>query len=237
MPFLVINLVVFFAVFTQSVVGFGMTLVAMPLLGAFYELKLISPLIAVVGIVAKALLLVKYHSAFEFKTMWRFTLASLIFVPVGVYALETLDDEIAMSILGGIVLVYAIYSLFGSTVLRFAHNFWAYLFGAIAGLLGGAFNASGLPVVVYASSRPWGPIKFKSNLQGYALVNGLFITINHYLSGNMTGEVWQIFLYSIPAIIIGVIAGVSLDKFINPEVFRKAVLYLLIVLGLRLLIV
>jgi hypothetical protein len=209
----------------------------MPLLGVFYELKLISPLIAVVGILAKALLLVKYHSAFEFKTMWRFTLASLIFVPVGVYALERLDDEIAMSILGGIVLVYAIYSLFSSTVLRLAHNFWAYLFGAIAGLLGGAFNASGPPVVVYASSRPWNPVQFKSNLQGYALVNGLFISLNHYLSGNMTGEVWQTFLYSIPAIIIGVLAGVSLDKFIKPEVFRKVVLYLLIVLGLRLIIV
>jgi len=188
MSILVINLVIFFAIFTQSVVGFGMTLVAMPLLGIFYDLKLISPLIAVVGILAKALLLVKYHSAFEFKTMWRFTLASLIFVPVGVYALETLDDEIAMSILGGIVLVYAIYSLFSSIVLRLAHNFWVYLFGAIAGILGGAFNASGPPVVVYASSRPWGPIEFKSNLQGYALVNGLFISLNHYFSGNLTGK-------------------------------------------------
>ena len=168
--------------------------------------------------------------------MWRFTLASLIFVPVGVYALETLDDEIAMSILGGIVLVYAIYSLFSSIVLRLAHNFWVYLFGAIAGILGGAFNASGPPVVVYASSRSWGPIQFKSNLQGYALVNGLFISLNHYFSGNLTGEVWQTFLYSIPAIVIGVLAGVSLDKFIKPEVFRKAVLYLLIVLGVRLII-
>ena len=236
MSILVFNLVVFFAIFTQSAVGFGMTLVAMPLLGVFYELKLISPLIALVGIVAKALLLVKYHSAFEFNIMWRFTLASLIFVPVGVYALENLDDEIAISILGGIVLVYAIYSLFSSIALRLAHNLWAYIFGAIAGVLGGAFNASGPPAVVYANSRPWDPIRFKSNLQGYALVNGLFISLNHYLSGNMTGEVWQTFLYSIPAIIIGVLAGVSLDKYIQPAGFRKIVLWMLIILGLRLII-
>lgn len=229
--------VVFFAIFTQSVAGFGMTLVAMPILGNFYDLKLISPLVALVGIFAKVLLLMKYGSSFDYKVMWRLTLASLLFVPLGVNALNLMDKNVALDFLGCIVLAYALYSLRTSTLLKMGNHIWAFFFGAIAGFLGGAFNASGPPVVVYASAREWLPSEFKGNLQGYALINGLFISANHLASGNVTGEVWQACIFSIPAVLLGVWVGVSMDRYINPEIFKKIVLWLLVVLGIRLIMV
>jgi uncharacterized membrane protein YfcA len=227
---------VFFAIFTQSVAGFGMTLVAMPILGLFYDLKLISPLIALVGIVAKILLLIKYGSAFEFKTVWKITLASLIFVPVGVWVLDYLDKDITLDILGVVIFAYAVFSLLNVSIPEFKHPVWAFIFGSLAGLLGGAFNASGPPVVLYASSREWSPIEFKSNLQGYALVNGAFIVVNHYVYGNINSGVMNAFLISIPAVLLGVWAGVSLDKYLNPELFRKVVMWLMIGLGISLIV-
>jgi uncharacterized membrane protein YfcA len=232
----IILIVVFCAIFTQSVAGFGMTLVAMPILGIYYDLKIVSPLIALVGIVAKVMLLLKYGYVFNFRIMWRVTIASLVFVPFGVKALNIMDKNLALDILGVIVLIYAVYSLLNSRVRFKIKEYWAFVFGAVAGFLGGAFNASGPPVVVYASAHSWKPEEFKSNLQGYALVNGAFIAINHYLEGNIDTEVMRIFLWTIPVALLGVWFGVGLDRYINPRMFRKIILWLLMILGVRLIL-
>ncbi len=236
MPNWIILVTVLLAIFTQSFAGFGMTLIAMPILGMFYDLKFISPLIALVGIVAKVMLLLKYGYVFNFRIMWRVTIASLIFVPLGVIAINFMEKDLALDVLGLVVLIYAVYSLLNSKVRLKIHENWAFFFGAIAGFLGGAFNASGPPVVVFASTHSWEPEEFKSNLQGYALVNGIFITVNHYLGGNINTEVLRIFMFTIPMILLGVWLGVSLDRYMNPRIFRKIILWLLVILGFRLIL-
>ncbi len=230
-----IIIVVFFAIFMQSAVGFGLALVAMPLLIPFFGLKLIAPLIALVGILAKVLLLIKYGYAFNFRFVWRMTLASLLCVPLGVYLLDIIDDWIALMVLGVVVIGYALYGLCDFKLPELQHPNWALGFGALAGILGGAYNASGPPLVIYADTQHWGPIKFKSNFQGYSLVNGLVIAITHAANGNMTADVLQAFWYAVPAVFLGVWLGIKMDRFFNPERFRRLILWLLIILGLRLI--
>jgi hypothetical protein len=62
------------------------------------------------------------------------------------------------------------------------------------------------------------------------------VVSTHFLSGNYSREVLGIFWRVLPALAIGFLAGQSLDRWINPEVFRKIVLVLLIVLGIRLML-
>lgn len=236
MPTLLAAVIVFFAIFTQSAAGFGMSLVAMPLLTPSFSVKFISPLIALVGILAKILILIKYRNSIDIKAVGRLTLASVLFVPAGVVALDYLNQNTTLFLLGLIVLLYAIYSLMKYSPPRLVNKNWALVFGAAAGLLGGAFNASGPAVVIYANAKRWEPAEFKSNLQGYALVNGLFVVISHWVKGNYTPEVMSMFWVTIPAIILGVGLGISMDRFLDAQRFRKLVLYLLVILGIRLMI-
>ena len=108
--------------------------------------------------------------------------------------------------------------------------------GFIAGIIGGAYNTSGPPVIIYGNCRRWPPKEFKGNLQGYFLVTSVVIILGHLISGNLTVDVWKYFFVAAPAMILGVIAGVSLDKVINPELFRKIVLILLLIMGVNLVI-
>jgi uncharacterized membrane protein YfcA len=233
MGFWLIPLVVFLAIFTQSAAGFGMALVAMPLLAHFFDIKLLSPLIALVGIIAKILLLMKYKQALDLRALWQLTVGSLLFVPIGVFALDFLDETASIKLLGVVVLFYAIYGLLNFTLPKLENNIWGFGFGAVAGFLGGAFNASGPPVVIYANTKRWLPDQFKGNLQAYSLVNGIFIAVNHYLNGNITPAVWGDLLIAIPAILLGVWLGTGMDRFFNPKRFRRMVLWLLVVLGIR----
>jgi uncharacterized membrane protein YfcA len=229
-----IVLALFTGIFLQGVVGFGMALVALPLLSMFIDISVAAPLLALAGSLAKILMLVYYREEVRFKPVLGLSAASLVFIPVGVVAMDYINKDLALAILGVVVVVYALYSLFKFRLPDFDRPFWMVVFGSIGGFLGGAFNTAGPPVIMYANAKDWSPQEFKSNLQGYALITGLFILISHWLKGNITPQVWHSFLYSIPAAVLAVVSAVSLDRFINKEFFRVAVLVVLLGVGVKL---
>jgi hypothetical protein len=117
---------------------------------------------------------------------------------------------------------------------RLEHNLWAFTAGFLAGVLGGAYNTAGPPVILYGNCRRWPRDNFKSNLQGFFMVNSIVVLISHFLAGGFTAEVWRIVPFGLGAAILGILAGLRLDKHLNPQTFRKIVLVLLLVVGIRL---
>lgn len=234
LPEMLIVSVIFLAVFTQSLSGFGVALVAMSLLPALISIQVATPLVAVVGLTIEIILLIRYRSALNLQVVWRLIAASIIGIPLGVWALGRLDDEVVLTVLGILIAGYAIYALLNLRMPELRHPIWAYISGFIAGILGGAYTTSGPPVIVYGDCRHWERAEFKSNLQGFFFVSSIFIVVMHAFGQNLTPVVWRYYLLCIPAMIIGIIAGVSLDKVIDPVLYRKIVLGLLVILGLRL---
>ncbi len=231
-----IPLIIFFASFVQGATGFGMALVAMPLLVGIIGVRAATPLMALVAIVISLGMLLRYRQAFHLRAVARLSAASLAAIPLGVYALRRFDADIITAVLGAVIVGYALYDLLGLRLPQLEEQFWAYGFGFISGLLGGAYNTSGPPIIVYARCRRWPPAEFKSNLQGFFLLNAALVLSIHAVSGNFTPLVWRSFGIGLPAIGLGLWAGVSLDRRINPHTFRQIVLILLLFLGGRLLI-
>lgn len=229
------GLAIFLAVFTQSLSGFGVALVAMALLPALIDIQLATPLVAVVALALETVLILHYRQTLDVKAIWRIVLAALLGTPLGVYFLSRVDEEISLSILGIVIAGYALYSLLGLKMPRLDRSIWAYVAGLFGGLLGGAYNTSGPPVILYADCRRWPPETFKSNLQGYFIVVSVAVVASHALNGNLTPQVWDLFWWMTPFIFMGTVAGLSLDRWLDPAVFRKLVLVLLIVMGVRLL--
>lgn len=229
-------MVFFLAVFTQSLSGFGSALVAMSLLPAMIGIRVATPLMALVALVIEVVLVIRYHQALEIKSIWRVILAALVATPLGVYFLSSVDENISLTLLGIVITCYAIYALLGLKMPRLEHPVWAYLAGLFGGLLGGAYNTSGPPVILYADCRRWPPEMFKSNLQGYFVVSSVAVVASHALNGNLTLQVWDMFWWTIPFIVAGLVAGLSLDRWLNPVLFRRLVLVLLIVMGIRLIL-
>ena len=72
-----VGMVVFLAVFTQSLSGFGSALVSMALLPAMIGIRVATPLVAVVALVLEIVLIVRYRQALDIKSIWRVILAAL----------------------------------------------------------------------------------------------------------------------------------------------------------------
>jgi uncharacterized protein len=234
------NLVFVFSIvlagcFTQSLTGFGVALVTMAMLPSALGLQIATPLVALVAIILELLMLLRYRASLKFKSIQGLLLSSLIAIPAGVLYFRRLDEEIALFILGLVITLYALYALTGFRLPELTHPAWAWLFGLVSGLLGGAYNTSGPPVVVYGNCRRWSPQEFKSNLSGFFMAGSLVVVSTHWVGGNLTSDVWRFFLISLPALLLGFLLGQGMDKYLNPETFRRIVLILLVVLGVRLM--
>ena len=231
----IVFLTILFAIFTQSVSGFGLALVSMPILAGLIGIRTATPLIVLVAIVAEVILLLRYKSDLNLRAVWRITVAGAIGIPVGVWALKALDEQIVLTVLGIFIVLYSLYALLNLRLPTLEGNVWPYGFGFVSGVVGGAYNVAGPLIIIYGNCRNWQPKEFKGNLQGYFLVGSVVAVISHALANNITPDVVNYFILSLPAIGIGLLAGLSLDKYLNPAVFRKIVLVGLIFAGVSLI--
>lgn len=227
--------IIFLAVFTQSLAGFGVALIAMALLPDLIGIQRATPLVALIAVTLEFFLLLRYRSALNLNAIWRVALASIIGIPLGLWLLRSISDRIVLAGLGVVIAGYAIYALLDLRLPSLERSFWAYGFGLLAGMLGGAYNTSGPPVIVYGNCRRWEPAEFKSNLQGFFLLNSIMVVVGHVFGRTLTPAVWGDFLWALPAVGLGIFAGISLDRHLDPLRFRKIVLWLLVIMGLRLI--
>lgn len=141
------------------------------------------------------------------------------------------------SALGFFILLYGLFGLArpGKRLERERKGF-PWIIGWTAGVLGGAYNTNGPPIVAYGMLRGWPPESFRATLQGYFLPTGLAILAGHGLAGLWTGTVLRSYVVALPAIVLGVFLGARLNKKVTHAVFAKLVYASLAVMGAVLLL-
>jgi len=234
--FVIVFVVMLAAAFTQTLTGFGSALVSMSILPSLLGITVASPLVALMAITLESILLIRLRGSFNLRAVWRLSLAALIGIPIGLALARSINEDVVLTVLGVVLVSYSLYALIAPRLPELKHPAWAFAFGFIGGILSGAYNVAGPAAVIYGNCRRWEPDEFRSNLQAFFLINDAFVLINHGLAGNLKPIVWSYYLVALPAILIGIFFGLKLDRRINPDVFRKMVQVLLIVMGLRLIL-
>jgi len=229
--------VVFAAAFVRSALGFGDAVIAMPLLAMVIGLKTASPLVAFIGPTISILVLARGWRRVDLRPAVRLIAASALGIPVGVYGLARLPEEPLKAALGALILFYGLFGLAkpGARI-RNERAWLPWLVGGTAGVLGGAYNTNGPPVVAYGMLRGWPPESFRATLQGYFLPTGLMILAGHGLAGLWTAEVLRSYLFSLPALAAGVVLGGRLTRKLTHALFAKLVYGSLAAMGLVLLV-
>ncbi len=226
--------IIILACFIQAVAGFGLPMVATPVLVALFGIRATVPLMAIIILELQLFMIVRYHMALNIWTVWRYSAAAIVGIPVGVLFLSRIPDVITITLLGLVLIIYVLYSSLRFPVPALNNPNWVYFFGFLSGMGGGAYNMAAPPMIIYGTTQRWDPQLFKGNLQGCFLIITVVAILTHAMSGNLTGDVLQKSLIAIPFVLVGSVAGFFLDRFINPAFFRKIVLGLLLILGINL---
>jgi uncharacterized membrane protein YfcA len=233
---LAVMIVLFFATIIASTFGFGLGLIAIPILASFTEVSIATPLSALAALTVIVLILLKKWREMNFQGVWQLILASCIGTPFGLIFLKSSQDNLLKVILAITIMLFSGYLILQPNIVHFKTDRWAWLFGAMAGFLGGAFALPAPPVLLYGIFRRWQPSSFRTTLLGFFLPSSLIVAVSHWIGGFWTSSVLILYGLSFPVILLGIVIGNYLNRIIPKQKFTKLIYGLLFLCGLILFI-
>lgn len=222
----------FFAAFGQAITGFGFALVGMPLTTFVLGAPTAAPLVALAGLTLYTINLVRYHESINWREVVRLGSTAALGVPIGIWGLANLSESIIKIVLGLMLIGYAVYSLARPVTSFLPVPRWGYLFGFATGCLGGAYNIPGPPLIVYGTLRQWQRDEFRAVLQTLFFLTGILTVASHYFTHHLTFDIWTLYVTTAPALLLGILSGALIDRYINRELFRRIVIATIFILGL-----
>jgi uncharacterized membrane protein YfcA len=231
---LLIAAIVLAAAFLQSLSGFGFALVVMPLLALILGLQTAAPLVSLTAFTVYTINVTRFHRAIRPGEVLRLALASALGVPIGIWALSSVEGALVKQALGLLLVLFAAYSLLRPTTSWIPSPRWVYPAGFVAGCLGGAYNTPGPPAIVYGTLRQWPRDEFRAVMQSLFLVNGLLVVTSHLVAGHLTTSVLVYYLYTVPGLAVGILLASRIDSRVDRARFRTLVTVMILLLGLSL---
>lgn len=228
--------VIFFATFIRSVFGFGEALIAVPLLALLIPVEEAVPLATLISITVALIVVIQDWNKVHLRSALALVLATMFGIPLGLLLLTTVDEGIVKAILAVCIIGFASYCLGVRGTVELKNDKLAWLFGFVAGILGGAYGMNGPPLVIYGSLRRWSPQNFRATLQGYFLPASLVGLFGYWLSGLWVRDVSWNYLVSLPVTLAAIILGRWIHRRIRSESFITFVHLGLILIGGLLLI-
>jgi len=112
----------------------------------------------------------------------------------------------------------------------------AIVFGAAAGIFGGAFDVQGPPLCIYGDAKGWAPAQFRNNVLAVVAIGSLLVLIIDSYQGALSNFYYSYFcITSLPGVLFGIVAGQWVSKKIDPVLFKNLVIVLCMGLGIKLL--
>lgn len=234
-PWLII-LIIFLASAVFATFGFGDALLAMPFLSILLGVQKATPLLALCGFTLAISLIGTSYKHIDWREALKLILGSLMGVPIGVYILKHGDDRNIRIAVGIVIISIALYNLFRPQLKQLNSQWPAPLAGFAGGVLGGLFNTSGPPVVIYGAMRQWSPVMFVGMMQAYFIPTDIFVIVGHLKSGLLSREVFYLYAWCFPFLIGAVALGNQIKKRISVLRFQKGVFAIILLSGLMLVI-
>lgn len=233
-----ILLISFLASLVRSTLGFGESLIAVPLFLLFLPIGIAVPLSVMISIVIALVVVIQDHTKIHFKSAKWLVLYALLGIPFGVLVLLYGNETWVKIILGLVIILYALFSLLHKSRFEVRQNSKLLLFlcGFISGVLGGAYGLNGPALVVYGNLKKWTAKHFRATLQAYFLPTSFIAAVAYYVKGLITAEVGNYFLLSLISVIPAIFLGRYLNHKLNNESFFKYVYLGLILIGLMLVV-
>jgi uncharacterized membrane protein YfcA len=229
----------FFAGIVKGATGLGYSSCALPFLTAAVGLK---PAIVLVVFPAMAANIAVLWSAGHFReTLWRFSpfyAATIPGVCVGILGLSWVDQKYSQLVLGCLIVVYSIYSIFRPEI-TLPLRYQAVLqvpSGLLNGFFTGLTGSQVFPLLPYMLSLKLDPDRFVQAINISVTISAAMMAIALWVSGMMTLPGLVMSSLSIIPAMVGITLGTRVRRRLPTTQFRTIVLIILGILGLTLII-
>src|SRR5207302_7858176 len=123
-----------------------------------------------------------------------------------------IEEQLIKAILAVMIVAFSLYCLTNRGRFALQDDRLAWLFGFVAGILGGAYGMNGPPLAIYGALRRWSPEQFRATLQGYFLPASLIGMGGYWLTGLWVPAVTWYFLLSLPLALAAIFLGRMVNR-------------------------
>jgi uncharacterized membrane protein YfcA len=240
MPLTIIFILIisFIASLVRSTLGFGESLIAVPLFLLFLPVETAVPLSVMLSIVIALVVVVQDHKNIHFDSAKWLIFYAILGIPPGIVLLIYGSEAFIKAGLGTLIILYALYSVFikNNKILKEDHKLWLFVCGFLSGILGGAYGLNGPPLVVYGNLRQWSAKHFRATLQAYFLPVSLISVLGYYVKGLITINVSTYFAVSLITAVPAIFLGRYLNHRLKDGSFFKYVYWGLTGIGIILIV-
>ncbi len=232
--FLLVALVLGVAAFVQSATGFGLALVAVAALQLVLDLREAIALIAVFNLLVCVVTLWFNRLGFCWRSAWPLALGMSLGIPIGYYFLHSADRVVLVRSLGVTLVLIAVLGLRLSEAASQKIPRWtAFPLSIFGGVLGGAFNVGGPPIVAYAYAQPWSKTQTVAVLQVTFLSAGLTRNVLMAGAGEYTPRILTMVAIAAGPAFLGIFLGRKLLDRLPKPALKLGVFVFILIVGLR----
>jgi uncharacterized membrane protein YfcA len=228
-----------FAALVKGITGLGFSTTCLPFLVLAVGLE---KAIALVLLPSLASNLIVMRAAGHFREtlvrFWPMLAATVPGLLLGLWVLGRAETGALAAVLGGVLIAYCLYGLSGA---RFALSAGAErrlqpASGFSTGLVNGMTGSQILPILPFLLSLNLTPDRFVQAMNVSFTLSSLIMALGLARLGHLSVESGLVSMLGIAFVFAGVRIGTRIRRSLSPEIFRKAVLVLLILLGAGLIV-
>lgn len=222
------SLIVFAAGLVRGFSGFGFSLLAVTALSLILPPSQTVPTLLMLELAASIHLLPMIWREVDWRSIFWLVLGAIPGTPFGSYALAQVPVKPLQIALALAVAVSALFLLKGFRMTKYPSRTGILATGFLSGALNGAFGIAGPPVILFFFSGPAGATVARASLIAY-FVGADFVSLaSAGANGLITRQGLIQFLIWLPTMMIAVWLGARAFKGVDPAVFRRWVLFLLL---------
>lgn len=214
------------ASFSQSLSGFGFSLLIVPPLALVVGPKEAVVMANLMGMMSSSLTITSMHDAVQWRLgAWLFVSAA-VGMPVGLLVLVAVEPAVLQVIIAVTVLV-ATTLIWRGLHLQAQNRPLDLVAGFLSGVLNTSISMSGPPLVLYLQNRGLTPGQFRATLNAFFLASGITATLLFVIGGRIGSYELGMALASLPLVALGWLIGHRIFERLHPAQFRSAVIVVL----------
>jgi uncharacterized membrane protein YfcA len=225
------SIAIFLAAIVRGFSGFGFSLLSITAISLVMPAREIVPSIFLLEVAASLNLIPSIWRDIDWRGLRWLLLGYVVALPFGVWALANVPAPPMQLALGIFVIVTGIMMLRGFRLEKTPGAVATTVTGAASGVLNGAFGIGGPPVVLFYFSTPAAAAVGRASVIAFFLSTDTLGLAELARKGLVTQQSFIQFGFWLPALLIGVFVGTKGFKHMDQAQFRRAVLWILVVLA------
>ena len=219
----------------QGVAGFGMGLIALPVLLRVLPAETVVPLMTALAWVMNVQIFFKLWRNADLRVIAVFLLGACVGTQLGVYIPSLVPPRI-FQIAVGLLICLSGLAIWKGWRVSLRGLLPRFAVGALSGALGASISLSGPPIAIFMTAGGVPKNTFRSSTALYFLLLNTVTLFTFGAHGALDARFVRLLVWLLPSLVLGTACGVCLGTRVPEEKFRAVVIVLIFVSGLSLLL-